>query len=83
VRTRCGNFYGGGDLNFNRVVPGTIRSVHNNEAPIIRSDGKSIRDYFYIEDGVYAYLMLAEKMNTSINGEAFNFSNELQVTCWI
>jgi CDP-glucose 4,6-dehydratase len=78
--TRCGNFYGGGDLNFNRIVPGTILSVLNNEAPVIRSDGKSIRDYFYIEDGVYAYLMLAEKMNTSINGEAFNFSNELQVT---
>jgi CDP-glucose 4,6-dehydratase len=78
--TRCGNFYGGGDLNFNRIVPGTIRSIHNKEVPVIRSDGKPIRDYFYIEEGVDAYLMLAEKMNTSINGEAFNFSNELQVT---
>lgn len=77
--TRCGNFYGGGDLNFNRIVPGTIRSVINNEAPIIRGDGKSIRDYFYIEDGAIAYMTLAEKMdNQKIHGEAFNFSNEAQ-----
>lgn len=75
--TRCGNFYGGGDLNFNRIVPGTIRSVLNNEQPIIRSDGTMIRDYFYIEDGVNAYLTLAENMdNKDIHGEAFNFSNE-------
>jgi CDP-glucose 4,6-dehydratase len=79
--TRCGNFYGGGDLNFNRIVPGTIRSVLFSEAPVIRSDGTLIRDYFYIEDAVGAYLMLAEKMaDLSINGEAYNFSNEIQVT---
>lgn len=79
--TRCGNFYGGGDLNFNRIIPGTIRSIINHEAPVIRGDGKSIRDYFYIEDGVGAYMLLAEKMNDEkIHGEAFNFSNELQVS---
>jgi len=79
--TRCGNFYGGGDLNFNRIVPGTIRSVLNNEPPVIRSDGTLVRDYFYIEDAVDAYLLLAEKMeNNEIHGEAFNFSNELQIT---
>jgi CDP-glucose 4,6-dehydratase len=79
--TRCGNFYGGGDLNFNRIVPGTIRSILNKEAPIIRSNGQSIRDYFYIEDGVEAYIMLAEMMDKpKIRGEAFNFSNELQIT---
>jgi CDP-glucose 4,6-dehydratase len=79
--TRCGNFYGGGDLNFNRIVPGTIRSVLNNEPPVIRSDGTLVRDYFYIEDAVEAYLLLAEKMeNKEIHGEAFNFSNELQIT---
>ena len=79
--TRCGNFYGGGDLNFNRIVPGTIRSVLNNERPHIRSDGTLVRDYFYIEDAVEAYLLLAEKMeNKEIHGEAFNFSNELQIT---
>ena len=79
--TRCGNFYGGGDLNFNRIVPGTIRSVLNDEPPVIRSDGMLVRDYFYIEDAVEAYLLLAEKMeNIKIHGEAFNFSNELQIT---
>jgi CDP-glucose 4,6-dehydratase len=75
--TRCGNFYGGGDLNFNRIVPGTIRSILNNERPVIRSDGSLVRDYFYVEDGVEAYLTLAENMdNRDILGEAFNFSTE-------
>jgi len=79
--TRCGNFYGGGDLNFNRVVPGTIRSVIFNERPVIRSDGTFIRDYFYILDAVNAYLSLAQKMDElNIHGEAFNFSNEIQLT---
>ena len=79
--TRCGNFYGPGDLNFNRIVPGTIRSVLNNEPPTIRSDGTFIRDYFYVKDAALAYMHLAEKMgDPKIHGEAFNFSNELQVT---
>ena len=80
--TRCGNFYGGGDLNWNRIIPGTIRSVLRGQPPIIRSDGLYIRDYFYVEDGVAAYMLLAEKLadNPSIRGEAFNFSNEIQVT---
>ena len=79
--TRCGNFYGGGDLNFNRIIPGTIRSILNNEPPVIRSDGRFIRDYFYIEDGVLAYILLAEKMeDPKLFGEAFNFSNEIQIT---
>jgi CDP-glucose 4,6-dehydratase len=82
VITRCGNFYGGGDLNWNRIVPGTIRSVLRNQRPIIRSDGKFIRDYFYVEDGAAAYMHLAEKLanNPDLSGQAFNFSNELQVT---
>jgi len=79
--TRCGNFYGPGDLNFNRLVPGTINSVLNNEAPVIRSDGTYIRDYFYVKDGALAYIHLAEKMeDPKIHGEAFNFSNELQIS---
>jgi len=79
--TRCGNFYGGGDVNFNRIVPGTIRSVLLNERPVIRSDGTLIRDYIYILDAVEAYLYLAEKMETlPIQGEAFNFSNEAQLS---
>lgn len=78
VITRCGNLYGGGDLNWNRIVPGTIRSVVRGEKPIIRSDGTLIRDYFYVEDAVLAYIMLAEKLaeNRELCGEAFNFSNE-------
>lgn len=79
--TRCGNFYGGGDLNWNRIIPGTIRCVLKGERPIIRSDGQSIRDYFYVEDAVIAYLHLAERMDDpNVKGQAFNFSNEIQVT---
>jgi CDP-glucose 4,6-dehydratase len=80
--TRCGNFYGGGDLNWNRIVPGTIRSIVRGERPIIRSDGQYVRDYFYVEDGAAAYMLLAEQMaaNPALRGEAFNFSNELQIT---
>jgi len=80
--TRCGNFYGGGDLNWNRIVPGTIRSVLRGERPVIRSDGQFIRDYFYVEDGAAAYMLLAEKLlsNDRLRGQAFNFSNEIQVT---
>ena len=79
--TRCGNFYGGGDLNWNRLVPGTIRSALKNERPVIRSDGSLIRDYFYVEDGASAYMCLAEALRErdELRGEAFNFSNELQL----
>lgn len=80
--TRCGNFYGGGDLNWNRIVPGTIRSILRGQRPVIRSDGRYIRDYFYVEDGAAAYMLLAERLASQpdLRGEAFNFSNELQVT---
>jgi CDP-glucose 4,6-dehydratase len=79
--TRCGNFYGGGDLNFNRIVPSTIRSALQDKPVVIRSDGTFIRDYFYAKDGVLAYLHLAEQMDRQeILGEAFNFSNELQIS---
>ena len=80
--TRCGNFYGGGDLNWNRIVPGTIRSVLRQQRPVIRSDGQFVRDYFYVEDGAAAYVLLAERIATdaSLRGQAFNFSNEIQVT---
>lgn len=80
--TRCGNLYGGGDLNWNRIVPGTIRSVLRRQRPVIRSDGKFVRDYFYAEDGAAANLLLAERMaaDKELIGQAFNFSNETQVT---
>ena len=80
--TRCGNFYGGGDLNWNRIIPGTIRSIIRGQRPVIRSDGNYIRDYFYVEDGAAAYMLLAEQLGTrpELAGEAFNFSNEIQVS---
>jgi CDP-glucose 4,6-dehydratase len=75
--TRCGNLFGAGDLNFNRIVPGTIRSIVRGERPVIRSNGTFQRDYFYVNDAADAYLHLAEKMDTKkIHGEAFNFSTE-------
>ncbi len=82
VITRCGNFYGGGDLNWNRIVPGTIRAILRDERPIIRSDGLFVRDYFYVEDGAAAYMLLTEALanNPDLRGEAFNFSNEIQIT---
>jgi len=80
--TRCGNFYGGGDLNWNRIVPGTIRSILRGKQPIIRSDGQYVRDYFYIEDGAAAYILLAERLadKPELHGKAFNFSNETPVS---
>ena len=82
VITRCGNFYGGGDLNWNRIVTGTIRSLYRDQAPVIRSDGQFVRDYFYVEDGAAAYMLLAERLITdpALRGHAFNFSNEIQIT---
>jgi CDP-glucose 4,6-dehydratase len=80
--TRCGNFYGGGDLNWNRIVPGTIRSVLRGERPVIRSDGHYVRDYLYVEDGVGAYVTLAERLaaQPSLAGHVFNFSYEHRIT---
>ena len=79
---RCGNFFGGGDINFNRVVPGTIRSVLQGERPLIRSDGLYVRDYLYIEDAVEAHMLLAEQLaaRPELAGQAFNFSNEVRLT---
>ncbi|MEW6281049.1 MAG: NAD-dependent epimerase/dehydratase family protein, partial [Candidatus Eremiobacterota bacterium] len=82
VVTRCGNFFGGGDLNFSRIVPGTIRSVLAGRPPVIRSNGQYVRDYLYIEDAVAAYLHLAEALmaDPALAGEAFNFSFERPLT---
>jgi CDP-glucose 4,6-dehydratase len=72
--TRCGNIYGGGDLNWDRIVPGTMRSVLRGEAPVIRSDGTLLRDYLYVADIVEGYLRLAECLEDSaLHGQAFNF----------
>jgi CDP-glucose 4,6-dehydratase len=77
VVTRCGNLYGPGDLNWNRLVPGTIRSALQGERPIVRSDGTLVRDYFYVRDAVEAYLLLAEHLEPKkLQGQAFNFGTE-------
>ena len=81
VIARCGNIYGGGDLNWSRIVPGTICSLLNNQRPIIRSNGEYIRDYIYIKDVVDAYINIAELITKkNISGEAFNFSTESRIT---
>jgi CDP-glucose 4,6-dehydratase len=83
VITRCGNFYGGGDLNWNRIVPGTIRSILRGQRPVIRSNGKFVRDYFYVEDGAAAYMLIAQYLLAGTKvlcGEAYNLSNEVAVT---
>ena len=75
--TRAGNFFGGRDLNFSRIVPGTVRWALNGERPVLRSDGTMVRDYIYVRDAVRAYLLLAERMDDSaLHGHAFNFSAE-------
>lgn len=80
--SRCGNFYGPGDLNWNRLVPGTLRSLLRGERPVVRSDGRFVRDYFYVEDGAAAYLLLAEALarDPGLRGRAYNFSNEQPLT---
>lgn len=79
--TRCANMYGGGDLNWNRIVPGTIRSALLNEQPIVRSDGTMKRDYIYVKDIVFAYLTLAQAMREGAHtGAAFNFGMDAPIT---
>ncbi len=82
VTSRCGNFFGGGDLNWSRVVPGTIRSVLRGLRPIIRSDGAYVRDYFYVEEGAAATTLLVERLaeDRALGGSAFNFSYERPMT---
>lgn len=78
---RCGNIYGGGDLNWSRIVPGTIRSLSQGQSPILRSDGKYIRDYIYVKDVVDAYLTVAESLERKeVQGESFNFSSESRIS---
>jgi CDP-glucose 4,6-dehydratase len=78
---RCGNVYGGGDLNWSRIVPGTIRSLVENRRPVLRSDGNMTRDYVYVKDVVEAYMLLADGVTRDdVSGEAFNFGCEQPVT---
>ena len=75
--TRCGNIYGGCDLNWSRIVPGTIRAFLDGDRPVIRSDGQALRDYIYVKDVVRAYIAVAEQLSREeVRGEAFNFSTD-------
>jgi CDP-glucose 4,6-dehydratase len=80
--TRCGNFYGPGDTNWQRLIPGTIRLLLEGQRPVVRSDGSLTRDYLFVEDGARSYLQLAESLSTrpGLSGEAFNFSMERPMT---
>lgn len=81
VVTRCANLYGGGDLNWSRIIPGTIRSVLRGEPPIIRSDGLFKRDYMYVKDAVLGYMLAATQLHRpEIHGQAFNFGLEAPIT---
>ncbi len=74
--TRCCNIYGGADINFSRIIPGTIKSIFMNQDPVIRSDGTPVRDFIFVKDAVNAYLTLAEQIDKiEVKGEAFNFAN--------
>jgi CDP-glucose 4,6-dehydratase len=79
--TRCSNLYGGGDLNWNRLIPGTIRSVLTGQRPVIRSDGSFRRDYLYVADAVLGYLMLAEHLTEpAVRGQPFNLGSGCPVS---
>ena len=81
VVARCGNIFGGGDLNWNRIVPGVFRSILLGQQPVLRSDGSFVRDYLHVDDVVSAYLMLADRADDpSLIGGGFNFSNESPLT---
>jgi CDP-glucose 4,6-dehydratase len=78
---RCGNIYGGGDLNWSRIVPGTFRWLLRDEQPILRSDGTFLRDYLHVDDVVEAYLHLADfAHHKDLRGQGFNFSDETPMT---
>jgi CDP-glucose 4,6-dehydratase len=74
--SRCGNMYGGGDLEWERIVPGTVRSLLRSERPVIRSDGQFVRDYLYVEDAADGVALLAQAaaQRPELHGEAFNFA---------
>jgi CDP-glucose 4,6-dehydratase len=71
--TRFANVYGGGDLNFTRLVPETAIAVADGRAPVIRSDGAPRRDFLHVDDAVAAYLAIAAALGgEGAAGEAFN-----------
>jgi CDP-glucose 4,6-dehydratase len=80
--TRCGNFFGGYDFAFERIIPYTIAQALKGEAPVLRSDGQFTRDFLYVEEAAKAHLLLAERLagDETLRGEAFNFSHGVEIT---
>lgn len=80
--TRCGNFFGGYDFAFERIIPYTIAQTLKGEAPVLRSDGQFTRDFLYVEEAARTHLLLAERLagDTTLRGEAFNFSHGVEIT---
>jgi CDP-glucose 4,6-dehydratase len=71
--TRFANIYGGGDLNFSRLVPETVSAALDGRRPVLRSDGSPERDLLYVEDAAAAYLAIAANLDRpDVRGEAFN-----------
>ena len=79
--TRCGNIYGPGDFNFSRLIPDSMRCLYFDRKLSIRSDGKFVRDYVYVDDIVDGYIRIAEVLRKyDLSGEAFNLSDEKPIT---
>ena len=79
--TRFVNIYGPGDVNWDRIIPGTIKSLINNKKPVLRSNGRFLRDYLFIDDVVNGYIMLGKAMqNKKVKGIAINFGSGKPIT---
>jgi CDP-glucose 4,6-dehydratase len=75
--TRFANIYGGGDLNFSRLIPEATIAVLDGRPPVIRSDGRPERDFLHVDDAVSAYLAIAAALDAEgARGEAFNAGGE-------
>jgi CDP-glucose 4,6-dehydratase len=78
---RSDNIYGGGDFNWSRLVPGTVRSILRGETPVIRSSGLLQRDYVYVEDAVAAYIAIGERLDdTTVKGKLFRVATGLRTS---
>ncbi|MCK6524348.1 NAD-dependent epimerase/dehydratase family protein [Myxococcota bacterium] len=79
VITRCGNLYGPGDLNFERLVPGVCRSLAEGRAPELRSRGGMTREWLYVDDAAAATLLLLDQA-PALRGQVFNVGGEERAT---
>lgn len=79
--SRSDNVYGGRDLTWNRLIPGAVRSILRDESPILRSDGRLMRDYIHVDDMVAGYLSLAARAaGAGVRGEVFHFASGINTS---